>query len=86
MRFAMDPLGGGRIRRVYQAEAGAAPVIEPVRHVSDVVFVLDFEVFAVRFGNALGGHITHVVAIHEDRHSGPPGPPTDASQGVGQIF
>src|SRR6516164_10961761 len=50
MRLAMDLLGGCRVRRVDQTEAGAAALVEPVSHVPDVVLVLYCEVFAVRLG------------------------------------
>src|SRR5438067_875158 len=68
MRLAMHPLSGSRVRRIDEAEIGAALVVEPIGHVLDPVSLLDFEVFAVRLGDAFGGHAGHVVAIHKDWH------------------
>src|SRR5207302_5198033 len=70
MRLSMHPLSGSHVRRIDQAEIGAALVVEPVGHVLDPVSPLDFEVFAVRLGDAFGGHAGHVVAIHKDWHEG----------------
>ena len=60
----MNPLGGGGVGRIDQAEIGAACVVEPVGHVLNPVSLLDFEVLpmiwasgvvvAVRKGGAFG--------------------------------
>ena len=70
MRFAVDVRRRRRVGRIDQAEAGAAVRVKPIGHVFDPVFVLNLEVLAMRFGDILGRHIAHVVAVHENRHGG----------------
>ena len=75
MRFAMDALGGRGVRRVDEAEGGAAVLVEPIGHVFDAVSVLNVDVPAMRLGDLVSLHAAHVVAVHVDRHAIPSSAP-----------
>ncbi len=51
VRLTMNLRRGRGIRRVNQAEPGAALGIKPIGQIFDPVLVLDFEVLAMRFGD-----------------------------------
>ena len=68
VRFAVHALRRFLVRRVDQAEGGAARFVEPVGHVADAILVLDLEVLLVRLRDFRGGHALEVVAVHENGH------------------
>jgi hypothetical protein len=72
MGLAVNVRGGRGVGRFHKAKAGAAIRVVPIGHVFDPVLVLDLEIPAVRFCHILGRSAAHVVAVHEDRHGGPP--------------
>jgi hypothetical protein len=68
MRLTMDSLGGGRIRRMDEAERSTIVFIEPIGHVFYAVSILDVDVPAVRLGDIIRLQSAQVVAVHENRH------------------
>ena len=68
MCFAMDPLGGGGVRRMNEAEGGSAILVKPIGHVFDPVAVLNVDVRPVRLGDVLSLQAAQVVAVHVDWH------------------
>ena len=73
MRLPMDPLGGGGVRRMDEAEGGTILLIEPIGHVFYAVPVLNIDVPAVRLSDVLRLQTTQVVAVHKNRHAIPLG-------------
>ena len=71
MRFAMDSLGGGGVRRMDEAEGGAVVLVEPIGHVFDAVSILNVDIPAMRLGDIVRLHAAHVMAVHVDRHAIP---------------
>jgi hypothetical protein len=69
MRLAMDAFGGRWVRGMNEAKGGAFALIEPIGHVFDTVSVLDIDVPAMRLGDLLRLHATHVMTVHVDRHA-----------------
>src|ERR1700686_2716790 len=70
MRLTMDMRGGRRVRRLDETEASGTLGVVPISHVFDPVFVLNFKVLTVRFGDVFGSRAAHVMAVHEDWHDG----------------
>ena len=66
--LSVDLLSGRRIGSIDQAKPGPSILIKPVRHVLDAVLVLYLKVLAMRGGDRFGGHIAHVMSVHEYRH------------------
>src|SRR6516162_6194095 len=69
--LSVDLLGGSSVGSVHQAKPGPTVLIEPVGHILDAVLVLNLEVPAMRGGDRFGGHVAHIVSVHEYRHGGP---------------
>src|SRR5262249_32654813 len=69
MRFAMHARGSFGIRSIDETEASGPLGVIPISHIFDPVFVLNFQVLAVRFRNVLRRRSGHVVAVHEDWHT-----------------
>ena len=72
MGLCMDLVGCLLVWCIHKTECRSAFSIVPIRQELHAVFVLDFQVLDVQFGNFLRGKFDHIVTVQEDWHLLPP--------------